>query len=182
MSKPVEVEDYDPRWPEVYAMLSEPLYSALSGIAQRIEHVGSTSVPGLAAKPIIDLTVVIGTRDDLPAAINALRAIGYHHEGDLGIPGREAFTTPPGAPSHHLYVCAKNSPQLAQQLMFRDFLRAHPDIALAYATLKRSLAERFTYDRSAYTAAKSAFIEQTLTKATDLTQSGDSGVPNDAPQ
>src|SRR6266567_3992999 len=83
------------RWPAVFAQLRDHIANALRPLATRIEHVGSTAVPGLAAKPIIDLDVVIATRDDLPAVIERLHPLGYRHEGDLGVPGREAFTTPP---------------------------------------------------------------------------------------
>jgi GrpB-like predicted nucleotidyltransferase (UPF0157 family) len=165
MSRPVEIEDYDPRWPEVFADIRDQISSTLSGLAQRIEHVGSTAVPGLAAKPIIDLIVVINTCEDLHAVIRNLEATGYHHEGDLGLPGREAFTTAPDMSAHHLYVCADDDLHLARQLLFRDFLRTHPATAAAYARLKRSLARQYRYDRSAYTDAKSTFIEQTLSAA-----------------
>src|SRR5436309_332949 len=103
-------------------MLRDHITAALGGLAQHIEHVGSTAIPGLAAKPIIDMTIVIDTRDDLPAVINSLQAIGYRHEGDLGIPGREAFARPSGTQPHHLYVCAANNHNLARVLAFRDLL------------------------------------------------------------
>jgi GrpB-like predicted nucleotidyltransferase (UPF0157 family) len=127
-----------------------------------IEHVGSTAVPGLAAKPIIDLDVVIADRSDLPMVIERLRPLGYLHEGDLGVPGREAFTTPVGAPAHHLYVCAIGTPALGRHLALRDVLRADPSTAHAYGDLKRTLAARLGDDRAGYTEAKSIFIEQVL--------------------
>jgi GrpB-like predicted nucleotidyltransferase (UPF0157 family) len=95
---------------------------------------------GLAARPIIDLDVVIADRIDLPAVIQRLRTLGYLHEGDLGVPGREAFTTPAGAPPHHLYVCATGTPALDRHLAFRDGLRADPSLAGANGDLKRTLA------------------------------------------
>jgi GrpB-like predicted nucleotidyltransferase (UPF0157 family) len=106
--------------------------------------------------------VVIPDRADLPAVIKRLRALGYHHEGDLGVPGREAFTTPAGAPSHHLYVCAMGTPALDRHLAFRDALRADPALAGAYGDLKRTLAARLGTDRAGYTEAKSASIERVL--------------------
>jgi GrpB-like predicted nucleotidyltransferase (UPF0157 family) len=117
-------------------------------------------VPGLAAKPIIDLDVVIADHGDLPAVIQRLRPLGYQLEGDLGVPGREAFATPAGAPPHHLYVCAVGTPALDRHLALRDALRGDSDLAAAYGDLKRALAARLTHDRKAYTEAKSAFIEQ----------------------
>jgi GrpB-like predicted nucleotidyltransferase (UPF0157 family) len=163
--QPVHIVDYDPQWPAVFDHLRDQLHAALGSLALRIEHVGSTAVPGLAAKPIIDLDVVIRGRGDLPAVTGRLRPLGYQPEGNLGVPGREAFTTPPGAPPHHLYVCPADSGALARHLAFRDFLRTHPATACAYAELKRSLARRFCTDRTAYTEAKTAFIDQVLTSA-----------------
>jgi GrpB-like predicted nucleotidyltransferase (UPF0157 family) len=165
LSAPVAIADYDPRWPETFAAVHSQLAGVLGPLAQRIEHVGSTAVPGLPAKPIIDLDVVIATPADLPEVIRRLHTIGYHHQGDLGIPGREAFTSPADAPAHHLYVCPADSPELARHLAFRDCLRTHPEQAHAYAELKRSLAERFRTDRDAYSHGKTSFIEQTLAAA-----------------
>jgi GrpB-like predicted nucleotidyltransferase (UPF0157 family) len=95
----------------------------------------------------------------------SLSPLGYQHEGDLGIPGREAFTTPAGAPPHHLYVCAVGTPALSRHLAFRDALRADPSLAAIYGDLKRTLAARLGHDRSAYTEAKSLFVEQVLAEA-----------------
>src|SRR5690349_20583042 len=93
-SRPVIVVDYDPAWPRLFDQLTVPVRSALGEVALRIEHVGSTSVPGLAAKPIIDISVVVATEADVPLAIERLASIGYLHQGDLGIEGREAFVAP----------------------------------------------------------------------------------------
>ena len=87
----IEIFDYSRAWPETFADLSSVISGALGGLAMRIEHVGSTSVPGLAAKPIIDLDVVVGSRRSLPSVVTALAEIGYFHEGDNDVPGREAF-------------------------------------------------------------------------------------------
>lgn len=154
----IEIVDYDPAWPAVFAGIRDRVADALAGLARRIEHVGSTAVPGLAAKPIIDLTVVVDSLDHLPAVIGRLDPLGYRHEGDLGVMGRQAFATPAGAPAHHLYVCAADDQNLLEVLAFRDYLRTHPDTARAYAELKYFLAQRFRDDRSGYTDAKSAFI------------------------
>jgi GrpB-like predicted nucleotidyltransferase (UPF0157 family) len=159
---PVVIVDYDPSWSATFQQLRDRLAGILGPLAVAIEHVGSTAVPGLAAKPIIDLDVVIADRVDLPAVIERLRALGYHHEGDLGVPGREAFTTPAGAPPHHLYVCATGTPALDRHLAFRDALRADPALASTYGDLKRTLAVRLGSNRAGYTEAKSAFIEQVL--------------------
>jgi GrpB-like predicted nucleotidyltransferase (UPF0157 family) len=159
------VIDYDPAWPALFAALRAPVAAALGDVALAIEHVGSTAVSGLAAKPIIDLDVVIRTEADLPAATARLASLGYAPEGELGVPGRTAFTWPPQTARHHLYVCALASAEFRRHLLFRDYLRAHPATAAAYATLKRQLAERYRTQRDAYTQAKDPFIRAALESA-----------------
>jgi GrpB-like predicted nucleotidyltransferase (UPF0157 family) len=162
LANPVVIVDYDPSWPDTFQQLRDRLAATLGPLVVAIEHVGSTAVPGLAAKPVIDLDVVIADHADLPAVIQQLRPLGYHHEGDLGVSGREAFTTPADAPPHHLYICAVGTPALDRHLAFRDALRADPGLADAYGDLKRTLAARLRHDRTAYTEAKSAFVERVL--------------------
>jgi GrpB-like predicted nucleotidyltransferase (UPF0157 family) len=167
MNEPVIIVDYDPDWVTVFSQLSGMLTKALGSLPISIEHVGSTSVPGAAAKPIIDIDVVIGSGDDLPAAISLLARLGYRHIGDLGIAGREAFDNPPGLPAHHLYVVVAGNPEHMRHLGFRDYLRSHPEVRDQYSALKKSLGTRFRDDREAYTEAKTAFIEDVLNKAED---------------
>jgi len=140
---------------------------ALGELAASIEHVGSTAVPGLAAKPTIDFVVQLRAAQDLAAAIARLAALGYAHEGDLGIVGREAFTTPPGygVHDHHLYVCPPEWRGFDDQLAFRDYLRAHAEVASAYAKLKRALAAKFGSDRNGYANAKAGFVGDVLKRA-----------------
>ncbi len=165
-SKPIEVVDYDPEWPILFAEIAAGVRAAfMDGSFVGIEHVGSTSVVGLPAKPIVDIDVVIPTRTDLPDAITRLAALGYEHEGDGGIPSREAFKPPANTVYHHLYVCAEDSPELRRQLAFRDYLRAHPDAAWQYGELKRELAARHVSDIDAYVEGKTAFVEAVLAKA-----------------
>lgn len=155
----VVVSDYDPAWPAHFERLREDLWPAVRHCAERIEHVGSTSVPGLAAKPVIDMTIVT---NDLPGVIAALDRIDYRHNGDQGVPGREAFRAPrdqgPDVPRHHTYACAPSALQLRNHLALRDALRADPDRARAYGELKRALARRFPDDIDAYVDGKTAFI------------------------
>ncbi len=167
MSVPVIVVDYDPAWPRLFEGLRDRVVAALGDLVVAVEHVGSTAVPGLPAKPIVDLDVVILTAAELPAAIERLATLGYVHRGDLGIPGREAFSRPLDTPPHHLYVCAWDSAELRRHLLFRDYLRTDPEDARAYGALKRQLAARFRDDREAYTEAKSAFVAEILRRATD---------------
>jgi GrpB-like predicted nucleotidyltransferase (UPF0157 family) len=165
VNTPVEIADYDASWPATFAVLRDRVASVLGALALRIDHVGSTAVPGLPAKPIIDLDVVIACLERLPEVVARLETLGYWHEGDLGVPGREAFISPAAAPAHHLYVCPADSEELARHLAFRDYLRDHRDRVSAYAKLKRSLAQQFRTDRDAYAQGKSTFVEQTLAAA-----------------
>ena len=166
MGKPVIVTEYDPGWPEEFGRIRAELDRALtalpSTVPYRIEHVGSTSVPGLSAKPVIDLDLVIPSMADFPAVRDALERAGYRHEGDLGIPSREAFRYDgkPHLMKHHLYVCPADSPELHRHLTFRDRLRSHPDEAEEYGRIKTEAAARHPDDMDAYIAEKSPFIEK----------------------
>ena len=165
MTDPIVVVDYDPAWPALFAALRAPVVAALQEIAVAMEHVGSTAVPGLAAKPIIDLDVAIRTETRLPEAIEQLACLGYVYEGDKGIPGRAAFAWPPQAARHHLYVCALDSAAYRRHLLFRDYLRVHPDMTAAYAALKRQLAALYRTQRDAYTEAKGRFVRAAMSRA-----------------
>ncbi len=167
-SRPIEVADYDPQWPSVFAGIAARVRAAFAdGPLVEIEHIGSTSVPGLPAKPIVDIDVIIRSRADLPDAVARLATLGYEHQGDGGIPSREAFLPPADAVYHHLYVCAEDSPELERQLAFRDYLRAHPDAARQYGELKRELAARHVTDMDAYVNGKTVFVEAVLAKAAE---------------
>lgn len=159
----ITVVDYDPSWPRLFATLSSVVHSAVADIAISIEHVGSTAVPGLAAKPVIDIDVVVH-EGDVQAGIARLTTLGYDHLGDRGIPAREAFRPPPGAPFHHLYLCPSTSPALANHLAIRDHLRANPADARAYGDLKKRLALEFADDIDGYVGAKTAFLVAILRK------------------
>jgi GrpB-like predicted nucleotidyltransferase (UPF0157 family) len=162
MNDPVAVVPYDPAWPATFALLRDRIAPVLGEIAAGIEHVGSTAVPGLDAKPVIDIDVVIRHADDLPAAAARLGTLGYTQLGDLGVIGREAFRAPADQPRHHLYVCAAGAPALQAHLIVRDALRGDTKLALEYGVLKRDLAERYRDDRDAYTEGKNAFVAAVL--------------------
>ncbi len=171
----VEIVEYNPEWPRVFRELSRLISTVVGDLVLRIEHVGSTSVYGLAAKPIIDLDVVIATRDQLPEIADRLGIMGYVHEGDLGIEGREAFGregedvpkdgTGRNWPAHHLYVCAEGNIELIRHVVFRDYLRKTPGEAMAYGKLKYQLAQQYRYDVEAYCEAKTSFVNSVLEKA-----------------
>ena len=126
---------------------------------------GSTAVPGLAAKPILDIDVVLSSSLQVAEAIARLAEVGYEHQGDLGIAGREAFASPSNPPAHHLYLVVRGSEPWRNHIQFRDYLREHPECAQAYTALKRSLAERFQNERDKYTEGKTEFIARVLRQA-----------------
>jgi len=166
----IVVVEYDPLWVTTFERLRQNIWPAVADIALSIEHVGSTSVPGLAAKPIIDMTVVVPTNGEVPIAINRLAGLGYVHQGNLGIEGREAFWTSGSGPRHHLYLCAANSLALRNHLTVRDYLRAHAETARQYGHLKKTLARQYPEDIDAYTEGKTAVILRIL---------GEAGLRND---
>jgi len=159
------IRNYDPQWPQRFEELRLRIASALGELASAVEHVGNTAVPGLAAKPIIDMDVLLNSSRDLPAVVSKLSSLGYRHQGDLGIRGREAFEAPPADFAHHLYVCLPEWPQYRHHIAFRDHLRSHPEDLAAYAALKRRLAARFSQDRAAYVRGKTQFVSAILERA-----------------
>jgi len=165
MAEPVIVIDYDPNWAATFSKLRDHIAESLGDLPVAIDHVGSTSIPGAAAKPVIDIDVVLRAKADVSNAIRALEKAGYGHLGDLGITGRDAFESPGDLPAHHLYVVALGSREHGRHIRFRDYLRSHSDEVRRYSELKKSLAIRFRDDRKAYTEAKTAFIEEILRRA-----------------
>jgi GrpB-like predicted nucleotidyltransferase (UPF0157 family) len=169
---PVVIHEYDITWPERFNALAARARSALEGIVVQIEHVGSTAVPGLAAKPVIDLDVAV-RRGQVPRAIALLETIGYVHDGDHGIEGREAFRWPAGEPRHHLYVMEEGATELRRHIAFRDALRSDPGLRDTYAALKRDLATRYRDHRAAYTTGKGALIAMVLARCGATDTKGD---------
>jgi GrpB-like predicted nucleotidyltransferase (UPF0157 family) len=162
VSHEIVIVEYDPAWPAEFVRLRDRAEAALGDLAVTIEHVGSTAVPGLPAKDLIDLVAVVESDNDVPEAIARLEAIGYEARGNLGVEGREAFWWPEGEKRHHLYVSPTTSAELQAQVAFRDLLRTDPVVAHDYVALKRELAARFGDDRNAYTDGKTEFIEAAL--------------------
>ncbi len=156
---------YDPRWPADFEMVRARVWPAVAGVAVLVEHVGSTAVPGLAAKPVIDVDVVVSDRRDVPRAVAALESIGHRHRGDLGVPGREAFDPLPGLPEHHLYLVVRGSPAHRDHIDLREHLRTHPRDAERYAAEKRRLAPLLATDREAYADGKAWLVRELLAAA-----------------
>jgi GrpB-like predicted nucleotidyltransferase (UPF0157 family) len=159
------VVDYDPTWPETFERLRMCIWPSVCNLATSIEHVGSTSVNGLAAKPVIDMSIVVPTASEMGPLIDRLATLGYRHRGDLGVPGREAFARPPGTADHHLYACVDGNQGLRNHLAVRNYLRCHPSFAETYGTLKKQLAARFADDIDGYVDGKSEFILEILARA-----------------
>ncbi len=167
MPEPVVIAAYDPAWPPQFDLIRAGLARAMGDAAIDIHHVGSTAVAGLAAKPILDIDLVIASASAMPEAIARLAAAGYAYEGERGVAGRHAFGQPIGLPRHHLYVCAQDNRELARHLTFRDALRADPSLRDRYAALKQQLAARFGIDREGYAMAKTEFVERVLKGSVD---------------
>jgi GrpB-like predicted nucleotidyltransferase (UPF0157 family) len=156
----IEVVDYDPAWPAIYREEAAAIRRVLGDQVAALEHGGSTSVPGLAAKPIIDMWAALRApiRED---DIQAMAALGYEYLGESALPDQDFFVKR-ASPSYHLHCYPAGHPEWDRHLAFRDWLRAHPDGAVAYGSLKRDLARRFPADALAYTEAKSDFILDAL--------------------
>ena len=158
------VEEYNPVWLLWFEQLKMRLEAALYGLPHTIEHVGSTAVPGMTAKPIIDITIITEA-GGFPAVRGRLAAIGYDHVGDQEIPGREVFKIPDEAlkaslPAHHLYVCENWARPLIEFLAYRDFMRRHPEWRQKLNALKHSLCEQYDNDRQAYIDGKSDMVKE----------------------
>ncbi len=157
ITKHVVVLPYDEQWKNDFLQIKDELINALGQLAIEIEHVGSTSVKGLSAKPIIDIDVVIKDYSELKDVILSLGKIGYQHEGNLGIDGREAFKYDgkEHLREHHLYVCPKDSQELKRHIAFRNYLLTHPDAVREYSHIKEEGAELYPNDIDQYIEHKS---------------------------
>ncbi|HMF56295.1 MAG TPA: GrpB family protein [Pyrinomonadaceae bacterium] len=157
----VEVVAYDPAWPRLFSEEERQLRCALGALVVDIQHVGSTSVPGLAAKPILDIAIALRRISDAEQCVAPLEALGYEYKGECGLPNRHYFTK--GSPrTHHLHVVEATSAYWANHLCFRDRLRSDEELARRYAQLKSELAQKYVTDREAYTEAKAPFIQTVL--------------------
>jgi len=167
------LQDYNSKWADEFDALQDVLTTHLGSDIIGVEHVGSTSIPGMKAKPVIDLDIIIDKDGaSLTDVILKLEKLGYTHRGNLGITGREAFqrkddSTPFTATNkqwmnHHLYVCTEESIGLMNHLNLRNYLLAHPNKVIEYSKLKQDLADRFPNDIDAYIDGKTDFIVEIL--------------------
>src|SRR5262249_30788352 len=157
--------DYDPRWSALYAEERARILAVLGDtVVASIEHIGSTSVPGLSAKPIIDLLLTVPQFGPADPYIEPLRSVGYTFFASLGTSDRHMFAR--GRPhTHHLHIVQHHSEEHRRPLAFRNYLRSHMDTAQDYVVLKQTLAERFHHNRQAYGEGKTAFIHAVVAQA-----------------
>ena len=161
-TKKVIVLPYDKAWKSAFENIKAEIENVIGDLIIGIEHVGSTSVEGLSAKPCIDIDVVINDYTVFNDVVSRLATIGYTHEGDLGIKDREAFkyTEKPHLMTHHLYVCPQNSDELHRHITFRNYLRRNHDAVKNYSKVKETASELFPYDIDKYIEYKSPCIEE----------------------
>ncbi|MDF2921949.1 MAG: hypothetical protein K0R57_863 [Paenibacillaceae bacterium] len=162
----IKVVPYDPAWKTQFEGIKAMVTEHIGDLIIKVEHVGSTSVEGLSAKPIIDLDVVMDSYDSFPEIISRLAAAGFEHQGDLGIKGREAFrrTIADEFMPYHLYVCPKDGRGHLEHIAFRDYLRGNEAAKRAYEALKLQLAQDHPRDIDSYCNGKTAFVREILSK------------------
>jgi GrpB-like predicted nucleotidyltransferase (UPF0157 family) len=160
----VRLSPYQPAWQRLFEEEKARLQQAVGPYVLDIQHVGSTSIPGLVAKPILDIAIAVRNFEEATVCIEPIERLGYVYRGELGIPRRHYFRK--GQPrTHHLHVNEIESVDYENQILFRDYLIHHRDMAQAYGALKLNLARRFPVDRDAYLAGKAPFIEHVLALA-----------------
>jgi GrpB-like predicted nucleotidyltransferase (UPF0157 family) len=167
----VKLVDHHPKWAEYFSKEKRLLFKMLGEKVLDVRHMGSTSIPGIPAKPILDILAAVKMLADVEAFTQDLKKIGYEDKGDGGVPGRRYFVKGTEEKrTHHLNFCEMNSLFWRSHLAFRDYLERHPEIAREYSALKRGLADRFPNDRGAYTAGKEEFVRSILDRAKNKTR------------
>jgi GrpB-like predicted nucleotidyltransferase (UPF0157 family) len=160
----VRLTGYSARWPGLFEREAELLRAALGDAVLAIEHIGSTAVPGMDAKPIIDIAIETPSFKDLASMVSALQEKDYVHHGEYGLPGRQFFTR--GNPvKFHVHLVEKDSEHWRRWILFRDYLRANERGRQSYIGFKRMLAMQHANNRKAYTAAKKPFIDRMMQDA-----------------
>jgi GrpB-like predicted nucleotidyltransferase (UPF0157 family) len=164
---PIVLVPHDPEWAQAFDQARAAIMQACGDHVLNVLHVGSTAIPGIAAKPVIDMMPLLHRHEDGFACVGAMEALGYEFRGDGGLSGRHYFIK--GQPrTHHVHMYASDHPEVGRHVRFRDYLRLHPSDARAYESLKRELAARFNTDTRAYSEAKTEFcarIERLALKA-----------------
>jgi GrpB-like predicted nucleotidyltransferase (UPF0157 family) len=180
-SDPIRVVAYDARWPALFLAEGQAIRAALGDVALRIDHIGSTAVPGLVAKPIVDIQISVAAFEPLDAFRVPLEQRGYVFRADNTERTKRYFREPPGTRRTHIHVRRAGSFSEQLALLFRDFMRTHPAWARRYAELKTALAERYAKDRHRYNEEKRPFTWEVLAEADEWAQrTGWSPGPSDA--
>ena len=169
-ANPIVIVPYAPIWPTRFRELGVQLRQALGSVALCIDHIGSTAIPGLAAKPIIDIQVSVASLGSLDAFRLPLESLGYVWRDDNPDLTKRYFRESPDTPRTHVHVRKHGSWSEQYALLFRDYVRAHPDVAMKYAALKWQLAKQYRDDRHGYTEAKGPFIWATMSEASEWSQ------------
>ena len=164
MTNTVEVVPYNPMWPKIFADEARLIKQALGSNCIEIYHIGATSVPGLSAKPIIDMLPIVLDISAVDKSSSAMEAIGYEVKGEYGIPFRRYFQKDKAIRTHNVHVFEKDDVEIDKHLLFRDWMRTHQDDRDAYATLKIMLAAKYPNDITAYCLGKDEFIVNIITK------------------
>ena len=170
MRDPITVVAYDPAWPELFRQLGAELRAALGGVALRIDHIGSTAVPGLVAKSIVDVQVSVQRLEPVEPFRSPLEAAGFVYRAANTERIKRYFREPPGQRRTHIHVRRAGSFSEQLPLLLRDYLRAHPAAALDYGQRKQALASRFAHDRRGYQDAKAPITWQVLRRADQWAQ------------
>lgn len=155
----IEIAEYHPEWPQVFEQEAAAILEACRPWVTEVHHIGSTSVPGLAAKPVLDMMPVAAGPAEGLEAVSRMTGLGYSYRGENGIPGRLYFDrVVDDRTVAHVHILPAGHPDARKHLVFRDYLRTHPDAAQEYERLKRDLAAKYRDDRLAYTDSKADFI------------------------
>ena len=165
MRTAVELVPCDPRWPGDFERIREKLERLLAPYVVTIEHIGSTSIPGIVAKPLIDIDIILRSSADVPAATRILLEQNYEPHGNRYDDDVWAFMRRDGRPPERIYLCPPNNRTHERRVIFRDYIRAHPAEAAAYAALKLELAGMHRHDGDRYTAEKRHFVDAVIEKA-----------------
>ena len=164
----VEISEYSPDWPRTFDREAAAIMRACRPWVTEVHHVGSTSVPGLAAKPLLDMMPIAAGPAEGLQAVPRMTAFGYLYDGESGIPGRfYSDRVVDGRTIAHVHMLPVGHPDARKHLVFRDHLRTHPDAAREYERLKRELASKYRDDRRTYTDSKADFINGIIETAMD---------------
>jgi GrpB-like predicted nucleotidyltransferase (UPF0157 family) len=166
----IEIIDYNPAWPVLFGELGRTLRVALGAVALRIDHIGSTAVPGLAAKPVIDVQISVAAFEPVEAFKDPLEQLGYVYRADNPERTKRYFREPHGSRRTHLHVRRAGSFSQQVPLLLRDYLRCHAHAAAEFATVKRHLAGQFPFDGAGYTDAKTPYVWEIIRRADEWAQ------------